>query len=110
LSDSEYAPPSGSTFRVNIIATMDRETRRQFKGTAKVDDGQHVSTVRRFVRRCGYCGTGKIKGLMSDTFSGFSEPRLVPICDPCLQAQYGGETIKALSATVKAALGDECPS
>lgn len=66
--------------------------------TTETTSAAPSSTVRRFVRRCGYCGTGKIKGLMHDTFSGFSEPRLVPICDPCLQAQYGGETIKALSA------------
>lgn len=60
-----------------------------------------ASTVKRFVRRCGYCGTGKIKGLMHDTFSGFDESRFVPICDACLQAQYGGAEIKALSAPTR---------
>jgi hypothetical protein len=54
--------------------------------------------VRRFVSRCGYCGIGKIKGYMRDTFSGFAHARLVPICNSCLQAQYGGAKIKAKSA------------
>ena len=43
MSGSEYVPPSGSAFRFNIIATLDRERKRQFKGTAKLDDGQRIS-------------------------------------------------------------------
>ena len=34
---------TGAAFRFNIIATLDRERRRQFKGTAKLDDGQRIS-------------------------------------------------------------------
>lgn len=54
--------------------------------------------VEPLVRRCGYCGNRKIKGLMHDTFSGFDQPCMVPICNGCLQDQYGGKKIKALSA------------
>lgn len=64
-------------------------------------NGMKKKKKKKAVRRCGYCGTGRIKGLMHDTFSGFEKPHLVPICDGCLQEQYGGKKIKALSSPEK---------